>query len=305
VTDDVVFDRTAEAAYGVAIAQSPLVRRVLARNPSPFTFTGTVTHLIGHGTVAVIDPGPDDPSHVAALLAALAGETVAAIVVTHTHRDHTGAVPALAAATGAPVIGCAPLAHTEGAVRMDAGGDSLYQPSRVMADGETVAGPGWTLEAVATPGHTSNHLAFALREEAALFSGDHVMAWSTTVVAPPDGSMASYRASLEKLLDRTEDLYYPAHGPATPQARAFVAALLKHRKVREAQILTRLSAGDHAIPAIVAALYVGLDPRLVPAAGLSVLAHLIDLHDRGLIAAPDGLGRDGRFMLADAPRHNV
>ncbi|HVV92794.1 MAG TPA: MBL fold metallo-hydrolase [Hyphomicrobiales bacterium] len=294
--DDLVFDRSAEGAPGEPVRLSPLVRRVLAPNPSAFTFTGTQTHLVGHGRVAVIDPGPDDPAHVAALLAALRGEIVEAIVVTHTHRDHTGAVAALAAETGAPVVGCAPMVHGEGGVRLDAGGDSSYRPARILADGEAVAGPGWTLTAVATPGHTSNHLAFALAEEAALFSGDHVMAWSTTVVAPPDGDMASYRGSLDKLINRPEDLYYPAHGPAKSEARAYVAGLLKHRRFREAQIVARLKAGDRAIPAIVAALYRGLDPRLVPAAGMSVLAHLRDLEARGIVAAA-GEGAAAAYRL--------
>jgi glyoxylase-like metal-dependent hydrolase (beta-lactamase superfamily II) len=283
--DDLVFDRTIDTRYGEPVELSPLVRRVLAHNPSPFTFTGTGTHIVGRGTVAVIDPGPDDTAHVAALVTAIGGEHVAAILVTHTHRDHTGAVPALAAATGAPVIGCAPLDAGEAGPPLDAGGDEAYRPTRVLADGEAVSGPGWTLTAVATPGHTSNHLAFALAEETALFSGDHVMAWSTTVVAPPDGNMAAYRDSLAKLLDRSEDRYYPAHGPAKDNARAYVAALLHHRKARETQILSRLAAGDRTIPEIVAAAYPGLDPRLVAAASLSVKAHLLDLAARDLVIA--------------------
>ena len=298
MADDLVFDRTSDGVYGSPVTLSPLVRRVLAHNPSPFTFTGTATHIVGHGTVAVIDPGPDDGAHVAAVVAALAGETVAAILVTHTHRDHTGAVPALAKATGAPVIGCAPIAPERAGPRLDAGGDDAYRPDRVLADGETVSGPGWTLAAVATPGHTSNHLAFALAEETALFSGDHVMAWSTTVVAPPDGSMAAYRASLAKLLDRREERYYPAHGPARDEARAYVAALLRHREAREAQILARLRAGDRSIPAIVAAAYPGLDPRLVTAAGLSVRAHLEDLAGRGLVVSRGGPGGEPAFAPA-------
>jgi glyoxylase-like metal-dependent hydrolase (beta-lactamase superfamily II) len=210
---------------------------------------------------------------------------VAAILVTHTHRDHTGAVPALAAATGAPVVGCAPIAPDRAGPRLDAGGDPDYRPDRVLAEDDTVTGPGWTLAAVATPGHTSNHLAFALAAEEALFPGDHVMAWSTTVVAPPDGSMAAYRASLRKLLDRPEERYYPAHGPAKDDARSYVAALLRHREAREAQILARLAAGDRTIPEIVAAAYPGLDPRLTTAAGLSVRAHLEDLAARGRVVA--------------------
>jgi glyoxylase-like metal-dependent hydrolase (beta-lactamase superfamily II) len=295
--DDLAFDRSAEGAPGEPVRLSPLVRRVLAPNPSPFTFTGTQTHLVGHRRVAVIDPGPDDATHVAALLAALDGETVEAIVVTHTHRDHTGAVAALAAATGAPVVGCAPLVHGEGGVRLDAGGDGSYRPDRVLADGDAVAGPGWTLTAVATPGHTSNHLAVALAEETALFTGDHVMAWSTTVVAPPDGDMARYRDSLEKLIGRREEVYYPAHGPAKANARAYAAGLLKHRRLREAQIIARLKAGDHAVADIVAALYRGLDQRLVPAAGMSVLAHLLDLEARGVVVA-SGDGPPAAYRLA-------
>ena len=272
------------APYEVSETLSPLVRRVLARNPSPFTYTGTGTYIVGRGTVAVIDPGPNAPEHLAALTRALAGETVSHIVVTHTHMDHSPAAPALQAATGARIVGCAPLVLSDDGPRADAGFDPTYAPDQVLADGDSVAGPGWTLTAVATPGHTSNHLCFALAEERALFTGDHVMGWSTTVVAPPDGDMAAYMASLKLLLDRDDTVYYPTHGAPVTEPQRFVRGLITHRKQREGQILRLLGEGEQAIPAMVATMYVGVDPRLHPAAGRSVLAHLIDLRARGVVA---------------------
>ncbi|MBV9929764.1 MAG: MBL fold metallo-hydrolase [Alphaproteobacteria bacterium] len=261
----------------------PALRRVLAPNPSPFTFSGTQTYIVGTDTVAVIDPGPDDPAHVAALSAAVRGAAVAAILCTHNHRDHSPAARALKAATGAPILGCAPLALAEEGYATDEAFDPDHRPDRVLADGATVQGPGWTLETVATPGHTSNHLCFAWREAGALFSGDHVMGWSTSVVAPPDGDMAAYMASLEKLLARPEQLYYPTHGPAVANGHGHVRGLIAHRRARERQVLDRLDAGEGRIPAIVADLYRDVDPRLHPAAERSVLAHLIDLAGRGLV----------------------
>ena len=268
---------------GRAVELEPLVRRVLAGNPSPFTYTGTQTYIVGKGEVAVIDPGPDDPDHIAALLAAVAGERVVAILCTHTHRDHSPAAPALKAATGAPVTGCAPLILEDTGPRADASFDATYAPDRVLADGDRVGGPGWTLEAVATPGHTSNHLCFALGESDALFTGDHVMGWSTTVVSPPDGDMAAYMASLDKLMQRQDRIYYPAHGDPIETPQRLVRGLAGHRKQREGQILRLLGEGPAAIPAMVERMYVGLDPRLHGAAGRSVLAHLFDLRDRGVV----------------------
>lgn len=262
---------------------APAVRRILAPNPSPFTFTGTQTYVVGEGEVAVIDPGPDLAEHVDALLSAIDGERLTAIVCTHTHRDHSPASRALAAATGAPITGCAPLSLSDDGPRADETFDADYSPDRVLADGETLEGPGWTLEAVATPGHTSNHLCFALREERALFSGDHVMGWSTTVVAPPDGDMAAYMASLQRLLGREDRILYPAHGPAVEQPRRHVRALIGHRRMREKQILERVGRGEGTIAAMVAGMYRGVDARLHPAAGRSVLAHLIDLEARGRV----------------------
>jgi glyoxylase-like metal-dependent hydrolase (beta-lactamase superfamily II) len=285
------------AAYGRLDRRSPLVRRLLAHNPSAFTFTGTGTFVVGTGepggTVAVIDPGPDDPAHVAALIDALRHETVSHIVITHTHRDHSPAAPALQAATGAIIVGCVPLVLSDDGPRADAGFDPTYAPDRVLAEGESVAGPGWTLTAVATPGHTSNHLCYALAQEKALFTGDHVMGWSTTVVAPPDGDMADYMASLRKLLDRDDVIYHPTHGEPVTDPQRFVRGLITHRKQRENQILKLLGEGPQAIPAMVAVMYAMVDKRLHPAAGRSVLAHLIDLKTRGLVAES---GADWRLV---------
>jgi glyoxylase-like metal-dependent hydrolase (beta-lactamase superfamily II) len=277
--------------YAVAEPLSPLIRRVLAHNPSPFSYTGTQTYIVGHGEVAVIDPGPlgDDPEHVHALIDILGGERIAAIMCTHTHRDHSPAAAPLKAATGAPVIGCAALVLSDDGPRADAGFDPTYVPDRVLADGEQLTGPGWTLTAVATPGHTSNHLCFALEEEMALFTGDHVMGWSTSVVSPPDGDMAAYMRSLQKLLDRDDTVYHSAHGPAIDKPKRLVRGMMGHRKQREGQILRLLERGTGHIPDMVAQMYKGIDKRLHGAAGRSVLAHLIDLRDREVVAEQDGI----------------
>lgn len=266
----------------------PGIARVLADNPGAFTHTGTWTHIVGERSLAVIDPGPDLADHLAALLAAIAGRPVEAIVITHNHRDHSPLAPALQAATGAPIVGAAAIAVADGGVRAEDGFDLAYAPDRVLADGERLEGADWALETIATPGHTSNHLSFALNlngvPTGALFPGDHVMGWSTTVVAPPDGDMTAYMASLEKLLGREDDrIYFPAHGDPVDNPRRLVRGLLGHRKQREGQILRLLDADVHAIGDMVARMYVGLDPRLVPAAQRSVLAHLLDLRGRGLV----------------------
>ena len=275
---------------GVPVQLGPLVTRVLAPNPSPFTYTGTQTHIVGTDALAVIDPGPDDRAHLDALLAAIAGRPVAAIVITHHHRDHSPLSRALQQATGAPIVGAAPVfVRDDGAPRADAAFDIDYRPDRVLAEGDTVAGEGWTLHAVATPGHTSNHLAFSLPEANALFPGDHVMGWSTSVVSPPDGDMTAYMASLEKLLGREDDeVYYPGHGDEIANPRRLVRGLLGHRKQREGQILRLLAEAPQAIPAMTARMYGGLDPRLLPAAERSVLAHLYDLRGRGKVREDAG-----------------
>jgi len=272
--------------YTVAERIGPLVRRVLARNPSPFTYTGTQTYLVGEaGELAVIDPGPDEPEHIAALVAAIGTDRVTAICCTHTHRDHSPAAAPLAALTGAPIVGCAPLVLSDDGPRADASFDPLYAPDRVLADGEAIRGEGWTLRAVATPGHTSNHLCFALEETGALFTGDHVMGWSTSVVSPPDGDMSDYMASLARLYEREQDVvYYPAHGAEVTRPRQLVRGMIGHRRQRERQILRQIEAGHTRIPDMVPLMYKGVDERLWPAAGRSVLAHLIDLEKRGLAA---------------------
>jgi glyoxylase-like metal-dependent hydrolase (beta-lactamase superfamily II) len=273
---------------GIPIVLEPLVTRVLAPNASAYTYTGTQTHVVGTTDLAIIDPGPADEAHHAALLAVVAGRPVRAIVITHHHRDHSPGAPRLAAELDAPVVGAAPFALEDDGPRSDASFDHDYAPDRVLAEGDTVAGDGWTLEAIATPGHTSNHLAFALRETKALFSGDHVMGWATSVVSPPDGDMTQYMASLEKLIGRNDRIYYPGHGEAIERPQRLVRGLLGHRKQREGQILRLLRAGTVDIPAMVEKMYVGVDPRLYPAAERSVLAHLIDLERRALVRSHGG-----------------
>jgi glyoxylase-like metal-dependent hydrolase (beta-lactamase superfamily II) len=270
---------------------SPLVRRLIAPNASPFTFNGTCTYLLGRGAVAVVDPGPGDESHLAAILAAVEGETIEAILVTHTHRDHSVLAHPLRLATGARIVGAAPFQPKgDGAAGLDASHDRAYAPDLVLSDGERFGGRGFTLEAVATPGHCSNHLCFALLEEEALFSGDHVMAWSTSVVAPPDGSMGAYMASLDKVRARSERLYWPGHGGPVTEPQRYVRALAHHRRQREASILAALDDGVATIPQLVSRVYVGLDQKLARAAGLSTLAHLEDLGERGLVRAETGEG---------------
>ncbi len=273
----------AEHPTGIPIQLEPLVVRVLAPNPSPYTYTGTQTHIVGTTDLAVIDPGPDDPAHIAALVRAIDGRPVTAIVVTHHHRDHSPATRPLQAITGAPIVGAAPFDLADAGARADASFDAAYAPDRVLVEGDTIAGVGWTLAAIATPGHTSNHLAFALPETNALFSGDHVMGWSTTIVSPPDGDMAAYMASLEKLMRRDDRVYYPGHGEAIDKPQRLVRGMLGHRKQREGQILRLLRSAPQPIGRMVAQMYVGLDTRLVPAAERSVLAHLYDLRNRDLV----------------------
>jgi glyoxylase-like metal-dependent hydrolase (beta-lactamase superfamily II) len=257
------------------------IGRVLAHNPSAFTYYGTQTYLIGQREVAVVDPGPDLPEHVDALEQAIGGRPVVAIMCTHTHRDHSPASRPLAERTGAPVVGCAPLALETVGPRADAAFDGDYQPDRTLEDGEALDVDGRPVTAVATPGHTSNHLCFAY--EGALLTGDHVMGWSTTVVVPPDGEMAAYMASLDKLRHRDDRIYYPAHGPAVERPQQYVRSLIGHRMQREKQILRLVGEQPRDIPDIVANAYPGLDPRLVVAAGGSVWSHLLDLERRGLV----------------------
>jgi len=290
---------------GVVEEVRPLVRRILCNNPSPFTFTGTVSYIVGRGKVAIIDPGPADQPHAAALLDAVRGETVTHILVTHTHRDHSMNTAPIKAATGATVYAEGP--HRASRPRFESerhnpesGADRDFRPDVQVRDGEVIEGEGWKLEAVTTPGHTANHLAFAWAERKMTFVGDHVMGWSTSIVAPPDGSMVDYMASLERLTTRGEDLYFSGHGPEIPDGPRYVRFLIRHRQAREASILHRLSKGEADIPTIVRAVYIGIDPRLTTAAGYSVLAHLEDLVGRRIVTTDGDPVIGGTYRLAAA-----
>jgi glyoxylase-like metal-dependent hydrolase (beta-lactamase superfamily II) len=302
MSEEIPFNRTLDLAPGVVDAVAPGVRRVLVNNPGPFTFKGTLTYIVGRGKVAIIDPGPVDARHAAALLDAVRGETVTHIVITHTHRDHSAGAAALKAITGAPTFCEGPHRPSRElfigeTARLDAGGDMDFVPDHRIADGDAIVGNGWELEAIATPGHTANHMAFALRGTDVLFSGDHVMGWSTSIVAPPDGSMSDYMASLDRLAARPETVYFPGHGDAIRDAPAFVARYIAHRRGRETSILHRLGKGETDIPNLVRAIYIGLDPRLTSAAALSTLAHLEDLTARGLVETDGAPSISGRYRL--------
>lgn len=279
--------------YGRPDAVSPLIRRVIADNPGPFTFTGTGTYIVGGAGpgagVAVIDPGPLDDRHLAALLAAVQGQTVSHILVTHTHRDHAPLARPFAEAVGAPVLAARlPARPTHASAAPDDDDDESFWPDVVLTGGERLAGDGWTIEALATPGHASNHMAFVLCEENALFSGDHIMGWSTTVVAPPDGDMTAYMASLDAVIARGFSTIWPTHGAPIVEPGPFLEAYRAHRLAREAQVLARLATGDRRIADMIPALYAAVDRRLWPAASLSVWAHLIALERAGRVrAAPE------------------
>jgi glyoxylase-like metal-dependent hydrolase (beta-lactamase superfamily II) len=306
MSNDVPFDKSFGLAPETVTEVAPGVRAVVANNPGPFTFKGTMSYIIGRGKVAILDPGPDDDAHIAALLDAVRGETVTHIFVTHTHRDHSPAVPKIKAATGATVLAQGPhrLArplHIGETRRLDASADLDFAPDVALADGDVVTGHGWTLEAITTPGHTANHMAFACKEADLIFAGDHVMAWSTTIVAPPDGAMSDYVASLHKLARRSEPLYLSGHGAPVREAQRFVQHLIRHRQGREAAILHRLGKGAADIPTLVRAIYIGLDPRLHDAAALSVLAHLEDMVARDEVATDGPPSITGTYRLAGAP----
>lgn len=289
MADDIAFDKTFDLAPGQVEEVAPGVRRLLCDNPSPFTFKGTVSYIVGRGEVAIIDPGPDDPRHIAALLDAVRNESVTHVFVTHTHVDHSPGAARVKEATGAPTFAegphraARPIQIGE-AKRLEASADSDFAPDHPLSDGEVIACNGFAVEAIATPGHTANHMAFALQGTGLLFSGDHVMAWNTSIIAPPDGAMSDYMHSLDKLLHRSERVYLPGHGGVVRDAPDFVRQYIAHRHAREAAILATLHGGEAAIPELVRAIYVGLDPRLEGAAGLSVLAHLEDLVARGFVA---------------------
>lgn len=288
--------------YGRVDTVSPLIRRVVANNPGPFTYTGTGTYIVGRSApgagVAVIDPGPLDEAHLAALLAAVEGQTVSHVLVTHTHRDHAPLARPFAEAVGAPILAAAPPVRTiHASATPDEDDDESFSPDIILCGGERLAGDGWTIEAMATPGHASNHMAFVLTEENALFSGDHVMGWSTTVVAPPDGDMTAYMASLEAVMGRGFTTLWPTHGAPITEPGPFLEAYRTHRLGREAQVLARLAAGDRRIADMVPVLYAAVDARLWPAASLSVWAQLIALERAGRIMAMPGPTIDAVWTL--------
>lgn len=292
--------RSEKAAQGEAAPQPQLtelstrLRRIIADNGGPFTFTGTCSYIVGRGKVAIVDPGPaGKEDHLTALLDAVRGETVTHIVVTHTHRDHSPGARRLKELTGAPIVGCGPHAparpnSAQSKDQLDSGGDREHVPDLLMREGDTITGPGWTLTAIATPGHTANHLAFTLSEEKALLSGDHVMAWSTTVIAPPDGSMADYMASLEHLLTFEHVVYWPGHGGPVREPARYVRGLAAHRRRREKMILEAVRNGARDIDAIVEAAYPTIAPALAGAASWSTLAHLEWLVERGEVVSQSG-----------------
>ncbi len=297
------FDTGFEPAHGSAVSAAPGVLRVTAPNASPFTFHGTNSYIVGHDTLAVIDPGPDDERHLKTLLDAIAGRPVSHIFVSHTHRDHSPLAARLKAATGALVLAEGPhRAARELAIgevnALDESNDTDFMPDIALPDNALVDGDGWSIRALHTPGHAANHMAFALEGTDLLFSADHVMAWSTSIVAPPDGAMADYMASLEKLLERDDRLLLPGHGGPVSQPRAFMRGLKAHRKMRERAILERLATGDRTIKDMVKAIYRDTDPRLHGAAGLSILAHLEDLVARRLVATNGAPAIDGIYEPA-------
>lgn len=303
-----LLDTQHDPVYGEAVQVAPLVQRVTAANPSPFTFAGTGTYIVGGQRVAVIDPGPDDAAHTEALLRALEGRKVTHICITHTHSDHSPASRALVEVTGAPTLGFGPHPAAD-AGRHGAGGSAVQEepgdwdfiPDGVLGHGDMVAGDGWTLECLYTPGHISNHLCFALPEERALFTGDHVMGWSSTIIPPPDGKLGDYLRSLQLLIDRgdRDQMYWPTHGPPITSPVRYARALLAHRHRRTDQILACLRDGPATIPALVARMYTATPSALHPAAERSVLAHLIHLGEQGRVTAgPEGDDRARRYALA-------
>jgi glyoxylase-like metal-dependent hydrolase (beta-lactamase superfamily II) len=293
------FVREMDFEYGVAQQVSPLIRHVVANNPGPFTYKGTGVYIIGHGDVAVIDPGPDIPGHQDVLMRALKGERVTHILVTHRHNDHSPAAHPLAERTGAKVYASMlpPKPSECDDLRLEAGDDDLFQPDIDVKDGDRFSGPGWTIEAVSTPGHTSNHTAYALLEENALFPGDHIMGWSTTVIGPPDGDMTDYFNSLEKVRDRDFTTLWPTHGPPIRDVRPFVQAFIDHRLDRERQVIEQLAAGKRQIKDMVPVIYADVDKRLHPAACHSVLAHMIRLVELGRAACEGPPCVDNNYWL--------
>ena len=294
------FRRDLDFEYGVSAAVSPNIRRVVANNPSPFTLYGTGTYILGHGNVAVVDPGPADPAHIEALLAATRGETITHLLVTHTHADHSPGCALLRESCDAPTYGYGPhgAGKLEEGVVVEEGGDMDFDPDVQVRDGQMIEGDGWSVECVYTPGHTSNHICYQLREERALFSGDHVMGWSTSIVSPPDGDMQNYMASLELLLERDDALYWPTHGPAITAPKPHVEAFIAHRVEREEQIRACLEDGVPRIREMVPTMYADLPEFMYPAAARSVFAAMVYLVQRGEVTCRGEIAVDAEYALA-------
>ena len=299
--EDLEFNREHEFVYGELETVGPELRRITAANPSMFTFHGTGTYVVGQGNVAVIDPGPLLDEHVDALVRGLEGETITHILITHTHLDHSPACTLLKQHTDAPTYGFGPHGHGkfERGVVVEEGGDMDFVPDVRVVDGDVINGDGWTMECVYTPGHTSNHICFGWREPRALFSGDHVMGWSTTIVSPPDGDMADYMRSLEKLLSRDDDVYWPTHGSAIRKPKAYVRGFLAHRRLRERQIIECVERGHNRIAEMVPVMYRNIDKRLFPAAARSVFATVILLVEQGRLVATTQLTVDSELALGE------
>lgn len=297
---EIPYRRKLDFEYGKAEVLAPGIRRVIANNPSPFTFHGTGTYILGTGSVAVIDPGPDDEEHIDAILACLPGETISHILVTHTHMDHSPGCRLLKAKTGAPTYAYGPhgAGKIEQGVQVEEGGDMDFDPDHLVAHGEIIQGGDWSVECVYTPGHTSNHLCFQLREQKALFTGDHVMGWSTSIISPPDGDMADYMLSLELLLERADDIYWPTHGPCIDEPRAHVEAYIAHRLEREQQIIACIKSGTLEIREMVPLMYKDTPEFMYPAAARSVLAAMENLVKKGAVKGSNGVTMDSAYSLS-------
>ena len=292
------FVRDIKFDYGRVEQVSPLIRRLVANNPGPFTFTGTGVYIIGHGDVCVIDPGPDLADHFEALKQALEGETVSHVLVTHSHMDHSPLAHPLARWAGCSVLASGEVAlPAQSEVRLEAGDDTRFRPDSALHDGTLIEGDGWTIEAIATPGHTSGHMCYALKEENCLFSGDHIMGWSTTVISPPDGDMDAYLTSLEKIAEREFATIWPTHGPPITDPAPFVAAYRDHRLDREDQILSCLASGHYKVKDMVPVMYAAVDQRLWPAACHSVMAHMSRLVKIGRVVCDGEPTLDASFHL--------
>ena len=300
MASSIPFRRELDFSYGEVSHVAPGIRRVIAENPSPFTLYGTGTYILGHGEVAVIDPGPADGAHIAKLLEALEGETISHILITHTHMDHSPGCRLLQAHTDAKSYAYGPhgAGKLEQGVPVEEGGDMEFEPDELLQDGDVLTGGDWSVECVYTPGHTSNHMCYQLRESKALFTGDHVMGWSTSIISPPDGDMGAYIASLERLLERDDTVYWPTHGPCIDDPKPHVHAFIEHRLARERQIIDCIEQGVHRIEDMVPMMYTELPEFMYPAAARSVLASMEHLVGNGALKADGGVQLGAAYQLA-------